>query len=485
LANIITSAISRIASWFSQQRAVLLGQSWNIGTREVYPDINATTAITEGFEGNTAVYAIIKRDAKKFAAIPRYLYSATTTQEKAGLYVRGKFGELKSAAPDQYDNPDLTKLLNRPNGSEGQDAFLAKVRSFYKTCGEAFIWLNRGDTSQLGQDGTFSDISDEEQMKRPIMEMYVLPSNQIIVVPDPENVFDVYGYILQSNIRVPIRKVDIIHWKDVNLRFDIVSKSHLRGMSPLTPGRKTLEQNNSATDSSVRMYQNDGAKGVLANKSIAKMGPEQESQLRSVIDAKINNNDVKGAVAALQGDWSWMDFAKSSVDMELLKGKQLSMQELCFLFGMPYEFFDSQTTYANKEVAQKSWISNEILPDCKQLDGEFNRVLLPAFGITDAAFIASDASELPELQKDMTGLANYLNISWWITPNEKRQQMNMEEIVDPELDEVWVPAGITPLSQLEDPSQMVMNDLVAQQQASANGNGSANRSNGVPKVSKN
>lgn len=486
--NLIARAVSQIASWFQSQRTVLMGGTWNIGTKEVYPDINATTAIREGFDGNTAVYAIIKRDAKKFGAIPRYLYSADQIEEKAKLYVRGRFGEVKAAPLESYNSPALQKLLNRPNEYQGQDAFLALVRAFYKCCGEAFIWLNRGDTDIVMGDGIVS-ISDEEQMKKPVLEMYVLPSNMMIVVPDPDNVFGVYGYILQSMVRVPIRKTDIIHWRDLNLNFDVASKTHLRGRPPLASGAKTLEQNNSATNSSVRMYQNDGAKGALANKTMAKMSPEQETQLRSVVDRKINNNDVKGAVAALQGEWTYLDIAKSSVDMELLKGKQLSMQELCFLFGMPYEFFDSQTTYANKEVAQKSWISNEILPDCKQLDGEFNRMLLPAFGITDAAFIGSDASELPELQKDMTGLAQYLNVAWWVTPNEKREQMNMEQINDPKLDEPWVPAGITPLSEVMDPAEQVMQQIKLEQAAGGgsnnnNANGKANtaKSNGaVPK----
>lgn len=497
--NLVVRAISQIASWFQSQRTYLMGGTWNIGTKEVYPDINATTAITAGFDANTAVYAIIKRDAKKFGAIPRYLYSTATNEEKAlrarglmsprtALYHRGQFGEMKAKIPDTFDSPALTALLNRPNEYQGQDAFLALVRAFYKCCGESFVWLNRGDTDMLMGDDLVS-LSDEQQRRKPVLEMYVLPANMMIVVPDPDNVFGVYGYILQSMVRVPIRKTDIIHWKDLNLRFDVASKPHLRGMSPLVPGAKTLEQNNSATNSSVRMYQNDGAKGALANKSMAKMSPTQETQLRQVIDTKVNNNDVKGAVAALQGEWTYLDIAKSSVDMELLKGKQLSMQELCFLFGMPYEFFDSQTTYANKEVAQKSWISNEILSDCKQFDGELNRMLLPAFGLDTKAFIGSDTTELPELQKDMNGLATYLNVSWWITPNEKREMMNQEPIVDPELDEVWVPAGITPLSQVMDPAEQVMQQIALEQAASGNNssngiNGQSNNGNGKTAVSK-
>jgi len=431
---------------------------WTTGTREVYPDIDATTAITKGFNANTAVYAIVKKDAKKFGSIPRYL-------EK----------------PESEAKSDITgalnDLLNRPNGEQSQDAFFTLLRAFYKVCGEAFIWLNRGDTDEMIDD-QFLKISDEAQAKKPILEMHVLPSDKVIIVPDPDNIFSVYGYILESNVRVPLRKVDVIHWKDINLQFDVLSRTHLRGMPALHPGEKTLGQNNSATNASVRMYQNDGAKGAIVNKSMAKMSPTQETQLRSVIDQKINNNDVKGAVAALQGDYSYFDISKDSVDMELLKGKEMSMKELCFLFGLPYEFFDSQVTYANKEEAQKGWVLNEIMPDCKQLDGELNRYLPQAFGVD--LVIKSDFDDLHELQEDKGKQIEWMMKTPYLTPNQILEALGYDTRPEPEFDEPWVPQDKVPLSEFlaGDGSQQLLTDIQAMQ----NANGRTNTRNGLPKV---
>lgn len=459
MANVFSQLSSQIASWFRQQQTTIIGRIG--GTTEVYPNIDSTTAITKGFEGNAAVYSIIKKDAKKFGSIPRYVEKPES---------EGKAVEIISG--------DLQKLLDRPNENQSQDAFFALARAFYKTCGEAFIWLNRGDTSEMVEN-ELTKISDEQQAKKPVLEMYVLPSNKVNVVPDPDNLFGVYGYILESNVRVPIRKVDIIHWKDLNLSFDAIGRDHLRGMSAMLPGRKTLEQNNSATNASVRMYQNDGAKGALVNKTMAKMTPTQETQLREVIDNKINNNDVKGAVAALQGDYNYFDISKDSVDMELLKGKEMSMKELCFLFGLPYALFDSEVTFDNQQMAQKGWVINEIMPDCKQLDGEFNRVLLPAFNMVNKGTICSDFDDLPELQEDKGKQAEWLMKIPYITPNQILEALGYPKRTEPEFDQPWVPQDRAPADEFlaGDMGQQLLNQVYA--------NGGGNTGNGVSKVPQN
>lgn len=426
---------------------------FNVGTREVLPDINAERAITEGYNANAAVYSIIKTDAEKFASIPRYVADAKKLSEKRKK-VPLQFKALMKADPVTFNSvkQTLDNLLNRPNPYQGQAAFFKTVRSYFKDCGEGFIWLNRGDVTGL---------TDIQIALLPVLEMYPLPSYRMKVVPDEENMWGVSGYLLSAGgVDIPFRKGEVIHWKDTNLLFDTTTKEHLRGMTPLKPGAATLQQNNDATRSSIRMYQNDGAKGAMFNKDLGKYTTTQETQVRNVIDRKINNNDVKGAVAALQGEWGYLDLGKTSVDLDLLNGKQMSWKELCFLFQVPYELFDSSTTYANKEQAQKGWVTNSIIPASKELDDELNRVLLRAFALEGKYIIQCDYSELPELQDDMASLTTWLKDAYWIYPNEKRELQGYETSTDPLMDEPWVPSGLTPLSQLQgDGFDQMLNDL--------------------------
>lgn len=456
MANVLQKIGSAIGSFFSQNVRTTLLRIYTTGTTEVYPDINSTTAITKGFNGNAAVYSIIKKDAKKFGSIPRY---------------------LQTLDEEEFEGEnDFNTLLNRPNPMEGQDAFLSKVRAYYKVCGEAMIWLNRGDTGEVDDFGNITAIDDDAHAKKPILEMYNLPPNKVIVNPDPNNVFNILSYTLDSNTRVTIRAIDVIHWKDINLDFDIVDRRHLRGMSPLTPGLKSVTANDSASDTTVRMNQNNGAKGALVNKTMAEMSPKQETALRAVVDGKINSKEVINQVAALQGDYSYLDFGRTSIEMDVLNGKEYSMKELCFLWGMPYEFFDSQVTYANKAEAQKGWLINEIMPDCKQLDDELNRVLPLAFGLEGQVKIYSDFEGLPELQEDKAKMIEWM-MKAPVSINEIREAIGYEESTDEGTDKIFIPTGFQPLSDLTDGGEEIMKELL-------NDNRGTNRSNGLAKVSK-
>lgn len=431
-----------------------------IGTIESFPSIDGKNAVDKGFNANTAIYSIVMRDAEKFGSIPRYVFDKSKMQEKA---FKGKI-ERKDLPTNVLDG-DLTTLLNRPNEYEGQDIFLTKLRAFYKVAGEGFIWLNRGDVEGM---------TDEAMEILPVLEMYILPPSMVLLVPDPEDLWGCIDYIfLVNGQKLRLGKPNVIHWKTVNLNFDPYTREHLRGMPPLTPGADTLQQNKDSTKAAVRQYQNDGSKGVLANESMSALSPVQQSQIKDVVDAKINNKEVKGAVAVLQGKWNYMNFM-SGVDLNLLEGKQLTWQELCFLFGLPYEFFDAKTTFANKEQAQNGWTSNVMIPACRQLDGELNRILLKAFKLENVAFIGSDFTELLEAQRDLALTVTALASAWWLTPNEKREWMNEEPYDDKTFDEPYIPTGITPLGQMQDGfdmeqmSQQIINQNVGKDTGGGN-----------------
>jgi HK97 family phage portal protein len=442
-----------VSSLFRRGRTYLM----NIGVKEVLPDINAEKAVTEGYSANSTVYTIIDIDAEKFASIPRYVVDAKSVEEKQAKLphnLKRLINGIRVKANTESIKPDLTKLLNRPNPYQGQAAFYKTVRSYFKACGEGFIWLNRGDVDGL---------TDAQIALKPVLEMYPLPSYRMEAIPDPDNFWGVSGWLLDvGGEKIPFKKVEIIHWKGTNLTFDAYTKEHLRGMPALKPGAADLQQNNDATRSSIRMHQNDGAKGALYEKTGVKMTPAQETQIRGVIDRKINNNDVKGAVAALQGEWGYLDLGKTSIDLDLLNAKKVSIMQLCFLFRVPYTFFDPNTAWANSEWQQKNWVSNSIVPASKELDDELNRVLPRAFGVEGKQIIQCDFTELPEMQQDMKLLTEWLKEAWWITPNEKRELQGYEKLTEELMDEPWVPQGLAPLSQSSDDFEKMINSLGVQ-----------------------
>lgn len=445
-------------------KPLTIGKVFPISTTEVYASLDSQTAVREGFDKNTPIYAIVMKDARKFGSIPRYVYSKEKKEEKAF---------------DKIEQGKLTELLNRPNPFQSQDAFFTLERAYYKVCGESFVWLNRGDIEGYRlPDGSFDDKAID---RLPILEMYVLPSQYITLIPDPTNVWGVLGYILEAGERLVMRKGDVIHWKSTNLDFNTTSRDHLRGMSPLTPGSITAEEANSLAKTSLRRSQNDGAKGVLFNEMATT--PQQQTDIKRVVDVKINNNMVADAVAAMAGKWGYVNLSVDNRANQTVELKKLSWQELCMLLDVPYEFFNPETTFANKEMAQVGWVTNSIVPACKEHDGEYNRVLPKAFGVDGKVFIGSDYAELDEVRKARVASAKEMQEIWSVTPNEVREFLDLEAYDDDSFDVPWVPGGRSPITHMQSPEDEMAQDLEIQRVAyeqSVNG-----RANGNGAVSKN
>lgn len=414
------------------------------GGPAVYPDVNLLRFIQNGYSANGTVFTIVSMCARKFGSIPRYAYQIKDPKSarqykallKMGAFKLYQVNELEKKAYDEtiVDN-DFAELLARPNEAMGQDFFYALACVFYMICGEAFIWINRGDIDELPD-----EVAD---MIKPV-EMYTIPPQYVEIIPDPEDVWGVIGYYFVINgQRVFLRKSDVIHWRQPNPNFDAITRTHLRGFAPLNAGNKLVSQDESSTDAAVAMQQNQGAKGILYNESMDNLDEVQKSQVRTVVDRKINNASVKGSVASLQGKWGYLDLGQTGVDMELMESQEKTFVRLCNLFGINPMIFLTNTTYENIQQARKDLITSLLLPMACSLRDEMNRVLLPAFGLDKKQYTHDvDISQLPELQNDMSMLITSLATAWWMTPNQKLKVQNEDPGDDPDMDKVWMPNNL-------------------------------------------
>lgn len=438
----------------------------DIGRPAVYPTPNIAVYIT-AYNTNATVYTILTYLIQKFGNIPRYMYNIEDEQAEKSLkwmlrQRQIKLREIKqlktkaySDKPVQADlSPEgrLAALTSRPNDDQGQDSYYAEVYLFYELTGEAFVFLNRGIEQGTIYDDSGQIIPDEVISKMRVLEKIVLPSQFVTVVPAKEDINTVLYYRFEKTpgIYINYRKVDIIHWKKSNPNYDGSMGTHLRGMAPLSAGLKLLTQDNSSTDAAVSMQQNQGAKGLLFNKTIANPTPDQVSQIRDVVDTKVNNTGVKGSVAFLGGaDYDYKNFGLSAVDLQLLESKQKIFINFCNLYGVPPAIFLTETTYENLQQAGKSLLTNKILPACCSFRDEENRVLLPAFGLDPSKYTTDiDASVITELSEDMTALSTQLANSPWKTPNEKREAMGDEKSDNPNMDLFLFPNNVISLDDL-------------------------------------
>ncbi len=231
--------------------------------------------------------------------------------------------------------------------------------------------------------------------------------------------------------------------------FNDVTRTHLRGLSPLRAAYKTLRMSNNASDASAMMTGNGGAKGAITPKPLGNVVPsftiEQANIIKRAVNEDINTVDNKGKVAVLQTPWDYLNFGLSSVDMELVNTLRMSMHQWCRVFGLPAVLFDVDTSsYNNYQNAMRDLITNTIIPKCCNLRDELNKFLVPVFG--EDVFIDFDITALPEMQQDMERMVRALRDANWLTWDEKRIAMNYQEMGGA-YEYTYINQGLIPLEQ--------------------------------------
>lgn len=385
--------------------------------------------VTDGYMGNSDVYSIVTFLARKAGSIPWYVYKmksgtkAKTSLERykqlskginhPGAFERALIERKNAYEENMVTDSDLAKLLSNPNPTQAQDQFFQNLFGFRILSGEGNIY---------GNDGGVPDSK--------FVELNILPTQFLEIYPDPKDLYNLLGYKLMVGQGINLPKEQVMHWKSWNPDFNDVTRSHLRGVSPLRSAWKLLRMSNNAADASAMMTKNGGAKGALVpevvNNNVPQMTPEQASQIQRAINDRINGTDNKGAVGVFQYPYNYLNFGLSSVDMELVKTMQLSLHQWCRVFGMPIVLFDTDTSsYNNYANGMRDLLTNTIAPLCAELRDELNKWLVPRFG--EDVYIDFDISALPELQKDMESMVKQLQGADWLTYDEKRVAMGYEE----------------------------------------------------------
>jgi HK97 family phage portal protein len=320
-------------------------------------------------------------------------------------------------------------LIKNPNPMQTWAEFLDSMLTWYNTSGEIFVYgfqptdgLNKGK----------------------IKEMYVLPSNYVEIVAG--SLFEpVRGYKLiigDQNIEIPADQV--LHIKTTNLTWDL-NGAQLRGMPPLLAGLTTLQANNEATEAKQKTFQNGGAKGIISpnvNNPEFWPSPDQRAKMDERIDERINGNKNLNKIVASSIPLRYDAIGLSPVAMDIINSQNMDLQTLCGLWGVNPVLFSSNATYANLEHAQKSLVTDVIMPQLQMIEEKFTEWLGRSYGMDYV--LDFDISSFSELQPDVKVILDTYGKSPYFTGNEVRSLLNWHASEDPAMDIHWIPSNVIP-----------------------------------------
>jgi phage portal protein BeeE len=129
------------------------------------------------------------------------------------------------------------------------------------------------------------------------------------------------------------------------------------------------------------------------------------------------------------------------MDVNNLQG--IDFTKLCNAYKLPEILLNNQdsSTFNNVSTAEKMLYTNSILPNIYLFRDALISSIIPMFNDRIRRTVEIDLSNIPALQQDMKTQAEALDRMWWITPNEKRDIMDFEELADPLMDQILIDGG--------------------------------------------
>jgi HK97 family phage portal protein len=410
---------------------------------------NQAEIVRDSYIGNDLVYAIIQLITQKAKVAPWGVYKVKD-KSKAKQYQAKlnspvtidlkELKELKEQAFELYEgDARLNELLKYPNSEDSWSDLIEQWVGFKKITGNSFIYAKM--------------VGDASVNKGKPMELYVLPSQYMAIKVDieqfpPKKV----AYQLYYGQYIPFNTIEILHDKYFNPEWSATG-GQLYGLSPLRAASKVLTRSNSSKTASVAMFDNMGPQGVLYMDDL-RFDPLSGGQQAQALKTQISmaSGAGKHGSAAVSGyKVGWTQIGLPAKDLQLIEAEKWDKEALCSIYGVPPVLLGSQdaATYNNMREAEKSLTLRAVLPELIAIRDNLNRKMKTDWGYKNTdIFVDFDLTVYQELEANREAQAQWLNTSWWLTPEQKLKVMGIAPDPNVPLEDyqkLYIPQGLMPM----------------------------------------
>lgn len=272
-------------------------------------------------------------------------------------------------------------------------------------------------------------------------ELYVIPSPCVTPIANKELQVDRYD-VSYYDQHIDAEYIGHIKYFNPLSSMDSPAQS-LLGMSPLMACRSLIGKYKSADIAQGAMFTNMGPAGVLSGEN----GEMTEPQARAVQDKfkQFHTGVAKaGDVTITPNRLHWTQIGLSPVDLNIIEGKKEILSELCNVYGLPIDLFQTESSkYDNSGQARKIAITDAIIPIVERRKDMINRWLAPKFG--DKLRVEYDYTVFDEMQEDLNEKVEALQKIWQLTPNQILMELGFEENPDKNMNKVYIPQNLISL----------------------------------------
>jgi HK97 family phage portal protein len=392
----------------TKNQKIQLGKWFNQGVSFMTND--SETILKNGYQKNTHVYAVINRIIRTMSRIRVDLFKRTN---------KGEFVKLE-------DHPAL-KLINNPNPKQGYSEFMENLAGYKLAVGEVFIhivWPDMGVNA-----------------KKP-KELHIIPPMMVSKLN-----FDSFGEVISYVVGYGHQAQEIDAKEMIHLSYWNPDHTNPRGMSPISAAIQSLQTSNDAYTSAMKSMQNGGPSGILSGVNDGyQLSAEEAGAVQEKFMQTYGGVDNSGKIIVTGATLKWEAIGLSPVDLQLIDQQKMSMRDICNIYGVSSRLFNDPE--ANNGSTQKEvrtdLIVNVAEPELASILDEFTRGILPLFRDGELCY-KTNTSDFQELKADLSEQTTALNTAWWLTPNQKLQEMGKETSELDEMDKIYLPQGLLPI----------------------------------------
>jgi len=375
--------------------------NWNSGNVETVKD---------PYKNNIIVYSVIRYIIREIIKSQYVLYN------------------LNGSKKEEITDHPLLDLLENPNEITGRSEFLEALMGYKFISGETFVYC----PSPLN--GVNKGLAKE---------MWVINPNIIKIKSDKFGVPQQYTMGYNDTDVIEAEPNQIIHLKYFNPH-SVTG----RGLSPLMTSALSIVQSQLAYKANVSMLDKGGLQGMFTYESSNELDDFDEEKQASLEDKWEKKNAEKG-ILITNAKLKWEQAGLKSVDLDLLNSIKFTIRDICNIYGISSQLMNDpdNKTYSNLKQARVEMISNIVIPELELFIGELNRTIVKAYGDMEGKTLMLGLNKdiYPELREANLQLVQSLAQSWWLTGNEKREALDYGVLDNPEMNEIYIPQGNTPI----------------------------------------
>ena len=264
---------------------------------------------------------------------------------------------ISGKEPKDIPNHDFEILLNHPNDLDSRFEFLYATIAYYKLNGNAYWFINSKDENS------------------PPDEMWVIPPEKIIPVPDEKLYLKGYMYYPGNGREIFLETHQIVHFKRFNPASRFIGLSAIEAIALVAAGDLGMQKYNTTL-----FANNNGRLPSIMTFEQMVADPTWEKIKHDTREAS-KNREMLMLRGVGTGGVNWLQNSVSQREMEFLAGRKANKEEIMSTIAPgSFTMLSENATQANSVVGRASFNELTVYPAHVMMNEKITNAILPRYG---------------------------------------------------------------------------------------------------------